>query len=201
MHITFHLSHLPAPALYGPFAYHIHTDPVPANGNCSAAGKHLDPTSAGDATPCDAREPETCQVGDLSGKYGNVTAGAGDGEFVHVVYRDAFLSTDAASAAFVGGRSVVVHLNNGTRFACANLVKCEGGAGGGNGTVGGAGNATMGTGHGGTTTTTTMPSSMSPVATAESTGASEGAPVQTDGAGALTVGGWMVAAGLVGMVL
>ena len=53
--------------------YHIHDQPVPANGNCTATAAHLDPYIRGEIPPCDNTQPETCQVGDLTGKHGNVT--------------------------------------------------------------------------------------------------------------------------------
>lgn len=53
--------------------YHIHDQPVPANGNCTATLAHLDPYVRGEQPPCDPTHPETCQSGDLSGKHGNVT--------------------------------------------------------------------------------------------------------------------------------
>lgn len=58
----------------GPFMYHIHEKPVPDNGNCTATGAHLDPYKRGEVPICDASKPETCQTGDLSGKFGNITA-------------------------------------------------------------------------------------------------------------------------------
>ena len=53
--------------------YHIHDQPVPADGNCTATAAHLDPYIRGEIPPCDNTQPETCQVGDLTGKHGNVT--------------------------------------------------------------------------------------------------------------------------------
>ena len=52
--------------------YHIHDQPVPANGNCTATLAHLDPFIRGEIPPCDSSHPETCQVGDLSGKHGKI---------------------------------------------------------------------------------------------------------------------------------
>jgi hypothetical protein len=60
------------PATGGPFMYHLHEKPV-MSGNCSTTGAHLDPYKRGETPPCDASKPETCQTGDLSGKYGNFT--------------------------------------------------------------------------------------------------------------------------------
>jgi hypothetical protein len=53
--------------------YHIHDKAVPADGNCTGAGAHLDPYARGESPACDSNSKQTCQVGDLSGKYGNVT--------------------------------------------------------------------------------------------------------------------------------
>lgn len=53
--------------------YHIHDKPVPADLNCTGAGAHLDPYARGESPACDADHKESCQVGDLSGKYGNIT--------------------------------------------------------------------------------------------------------------------------------
>lgn len=62
------------PSSGGPFMYHLHEKPVPSDGNCSGTGAHLDPYKRGEVTLCDASRPETCQTGDNSGKFGNVTA-------------------------------------------------------------------------------------------------------------------------------
>ena len=59
-------------AALGPFLYHIHDQPVPADGNCTGTLAHLDPFIRGEMPPCDATQPETCQVGDLSGKHGKI---------------------------------------------------------------------------------------------------------------------------------
>ncbi|EEY18399.1 cytosolic Cu/Zn superoxide dismutase [Verticillium alfalfae VaMs.102] len=51
----------------GPFAYHIHDSPA-TDGNCTSTRAHLDPYKRGQAIPCNPEAPETCEVGDLSGK-------------------------------------------------------------------------------------------------------------------------------------
>jgi Cu/Zn superoxide dismutase len=58
-----------------PSVYHIHKFPV-LNGNCTSAGSHLDPYNRGEVPPCDKSKKETCEVGDLSGKYRNLTGRA-----------------------------------------------------------------------------------------------------------------------------
>lgn len=152
--VSFH--GIPDPSLYGPFVYHIHAIAVPADGNCTSTMGHLDPTNRGEYFPCDPALPQTCQVGDLAGKYGNITAA---GDFT-AAYTDAFLSTDSSSESFVGGKSIVIHTSNATRITCANIVMAGGNAttssGTANGTVpanptysgpvqtGGAGSATYG---------------------------------------------------------
>lgn len=72
--IKFSVSVSGLPAEGGPFMYHIHEKPVPSDGNCTGTGAHLDPYKRGEVPICDASKPETCQVGDLSGKFGNFTA-------------------------------------------------------------------------------------------------------------------------------
>jgi hypothetical protein len=104
----------------GPFKYHIHDQPVPADGNCTGTKAHLDPYQRGQATPCDAEKPETCEVGDLSGKHtqgGNFKTSTYANE-----YTDDFLSLISPSGAFIGNRSITIHGANATRIACANIV-------------------------------------------------------------------------------
>ncbi|RPB11882.1 hypothetical protein P167DRAFT_536281 [Morchella conica CCBAS932] len=53
----------------GPFNYHVHDQPVPADGNCNGTLAHLDPYQRGQTPACDKTAPETCEVGDMSGKH------------------------------------------------------------------------------------------------------------------------------------
>ena len=55
--------------------YHIHVSATPESGNCTETGGHLDSYMRGDTPPCESSMPETCEVGDLSGKYGTVAGG------------------------------------------------------------------------------------------------------------------------------
>ncbi|PWY89729.1 cytosolic Cu/Zn superoxide dismutase [Aspergillus heteromorphus CBS 117.55] len=105
-------------------SYHIHNLPVPEDGNCYSTGSHLDPYARGDATPCDIHAPQTCQVGDLSGKHG--PAFAPDDEAFSTVYTDWFVSSLADDPAFLGNRSFVVHAPDNTRLACGNFAVWEG---------------------------------------------------------------------------
>ncbi|KAG0056964.1 hypothetical protein BGZ83_002571 [Gryganskiella cystojenkinii] len=102
------------------FEYHIHVSPVPADGNCTLTGAHLDPLSVGTKTPCDPQNLTSCQVGDLSGKHGNILPTA-DGVIAPVTYTDKALVFAGDASGSILGRSVVIH-NNQTRIACANLV-------------------------------------------------------------------------------
>lgn len=57
---------------YNAAGYHLHDQPVPPDGNCSSTLAHLDLYQRGQATACDMAAPETCEVGDLSGKHGKI---------------------------------------------------------------------------------------------------------------------------------
>jgi hypothetical protein len=80
--VKFSVSFSGLPATGGPFMYHIHEKSVPADGNCTGTGAHLDPYKRGEVPICDASKPETCQTGDLSGKFGNITAQTWSQEYV-----------------------------------------------------------------------------------------------------------------------
>ncbi|CZS91195.1 related to cytosolic Cu/Zn superoxide dismutase [Rhynchosporium agropyri] len=105
------------PTSGGPFLYHLHASPVPADGNCTKALTHLDPLIRGETTPCNDEYPQTCQVGDLSGKYGSIVS-----DPFEESYNDEYASTVPGSPAFFGNRSFVIHFANKTRITCANFV-------------------------------------------------------------------------------
>lgn len=100
--------------------YHIHDQPVPANGNCTATLAHLDPYQRGETPACDPTIPNTCQVGDLAGKHGKVELTNGSATFT-ATYTDNFASTVDGIGAFFGNRSFVFHFGNTTRITCANF--------------------------------------------------------------------------------
>jgi Cu/Zn superoxide dismutase len=137
---TVNITNLPSQAAFGPFNWHIHTLPVPADGNCTATMGHLDPQNAGELYMCDTAAPQNCQVGNLAGKHGGkiTTEGSFSTSFV-----DGFLSTEEGSPAFFGGLGFVLHTGNTTRITCANFEAKEGG---GNGTVGGNATSTSSSG-------------------------------------------------------
>jgi hypothetical protein len=141
---TVSLSNLPSQAEYGPFNWHIHTLPVPADGHCTATMGHLDPQNVGELYMCDPATPAACQVGDLAGKHGGKIMTEDD---FSTSFVDAYLSTQDGSPAFFGGLAFVLHTGNTSRITCANFER-----------VGGAGNGTNGgNGTGSPTSTAGVP--------------------------------------------
>ncbi|GAV54762.1 hypothetical protein ZYGR_0AS00840 [Zygosaccharomyces rouxii] len=99
-----------------PFLYHVHEKPVPSNGSCDAALGHLNPYNG---SP-DATDDADKEVGDLSGKHGNITTNP-----FKTCYVDPYLSLNKTDPAFIGNLSIVVHFANETRLACANITRIK----------------------------------------------------------------------------
>ncbi|KAI0022422.1 superoxide dismutase [Xylariomycetidae sp. FL0641] len=97
-------------------SYHIHVAPVPEDGNCTSTLAHLDPFLRGEDPTCDSSKPETCQVGDLSGKHGKVTS-----DPFTATYHDDFASLADGVGSYFANRSFVLHFANKTRISCANF--------------------------------------------------------------------------------
>lgn len=112
----------------GPYPYHIHAMPVPANGSCAATLAHLDPYQRGQKPECNAEKPETCEIGDLSGKHGKIPSANGSTTHFHTKYTELYASTKDGIGAFLGNVSVVIHAPNTTRLACANVELKKGSA-------------------------------------------------------------------------
>lgn len=112
---TVNITNLPTTG--GPFAYHLHANPVSPDGNCSSTLGHLDPFIRGESTSCDKSIPQTCQVGDLSGKHGKITS-----DPFSTAYVEEFASTFMGIGSFFGNRSLVIHDVNKTRLTCANFT-------------------------------------------------------------------------------
>lgn len=93
---------------------------MPQDGNCTKTLAHLDPYKRGEKPPCDASAPDTCQVGDLAGKHGNVTDSQYEAEYV-----DPYISLREGDKAFFGNLSFVFHFGNTTRITCANFAKVD----------------------------------------------------------------------------
>ncbi|KAL8745897.1 MAG: hypothetical protein Q9190_002014 [Brigantiaea leucoxantha] len=120
VNFNIYLTGFPSPSL-GPFLYHIHDQPVPSNGNCTATLAHLDPYIRGEKPPCYPAQPASCQSGDLAGKHGNITTSP-----FQISFLDLYLSTAAGPGSFFGNRSIVIHTSNTTRLTCANFTLTSG---------------------------------------------------------------------------
>ncbi|KAJ2788160.1 Superoxide dismutase [Coemansia interrupta] len=114
------------------YPFHIHTNVVPSDGNCTGTGGHLDPfgikKAAGANYKCDKTKPQsTCELGDLAGYLGNIAAGA-NGEYT-ASYPDSILTFTGGNAIL--GHSIVIHGPDSSRLACANITGyvLSGGAG------------------------------------------------------------------------
>ncbi|KAI1416826.1 hypothetical protein F5Y13DRAFT_101024 [Hypoxylon sp. FL1857] len=105
------------PAEGGPFIYHVHVAPVPADGNCTSTLTHLDQMGRGENPICDWTQPASCQQGDLSGKHGNITTVNSSYSF-----HDPYTSLREGDGAYIGNRSLVFHFLNKTRISCANFI-------------------------------------------------------------------------------
>lgn len=110
--VNVNLSNLPNYG--GPFLYHVHQKPVPSNGNCTGTLGHLNPYNGSET----ATSPAYMEAGDLSGKHGKIPSTSYSTSYV-----DQYLSLNPSNPAYVGGLSVVVHLSNLTRIACANITQ------------------------------------------------------------------------------
>ena len=114
--------------------WHVHSGPTAETGGIDAGcgagvtGGHYDPTFQNYPDGLDGRAP-SYEIGDLSGKHGVL----GDGSTVDArTVTDPILRVDAdfglpasqpsdASYYSVLGRSIVIHRNDGSRWACANI--------------------------------------------------------------------------------
>ncbi|CAH7680904.1 superoxide dismutase [Phakopsora pachyrhizi] len=108
------------------FSYHVHTNPIPPNGDCTGALGHLDPLNVTEFIECDPELPQFCQEGDLAGRHGNLIAYSSDR--VEKSYRDEYLRFWPEPFSILG-RSVVIHLPNSTRVACGSIVSTIDGTG------------------------------------------------------------------------
>ncbi|OBA24836.1 hypothetical protein HANVADRAFT_50585, partial [Hanseniaspora valbyensis NRRL Y-1626] len=58
-----------------------------------------------------------CQVGDLSGKHGLINTTC-----FETYYYDPYISLNPNDPAFIGGKSLVIHLEDNSKLACANII-------------------------------------------------------------------------------
>ncbi|KAJ2613011.1 hypothetical protein H4S08_002440 [Coemansia sp. RSA 1365] len=105
------------------YPFHVHVDPVPKDGNCTATGGHLDPydikAAAGEKYKCSKTNIlKTCELGDLAGIFGNMVGddkGNASGDFVATELAFGTKNT-------ILDHSIVIHNSDGDRVACANIV-------------------------------------------------------------------------------
>eukprot|EP00158_Paraphelidium_tribonemae_P005474 Partr_v1_DN27362_c0_g1_i2_m46654 putative superoxide dismutase len=101
------------------YNWHIHVNRI--TGACSTAGAHYSPYGVVLGTPVTkpvAGRYLTYEVGDLSGKFGKISAGY----IAPTTYIDSSLRLQSSLVNIVAGRSVVIHSNSGGRVACANIL-------------------------------------------------------------------------------
>ncbi|KAI2624818.1 superoxide dismutase [Xylaria nigripes] len=115
--VDFEVSFSNLPKEGGPFIYHIHVEPVNEAGNCTETLAHLDPFIRGETPSCDPSKPASCQIGDLSGKYGSIKEDPFTAKF-----HDNFTSMVEGPGSYFLNRSIVVHFANKTRITCANFA-------------------------------------------------------------------------------
>ncbi|GAA93469.1 uncharacterized protein L969DRAFT_47043 [Mixia osmundae IAM 14324] len=102
------------------YRYHIHTNPISADGNCASALGHLDPVSVTDYIACDPSQPWYCQEGDLSGKHGKLQ-GTVNGNTPAFSFIDPYVRFYPQPFSILG-RSVVIHAPDLTRVTCGNIT-------------------------------------------------------------------------------
>lgn len=67
---------------------------------------------------CDSFDNDSkCQVGDLSGKHGLINTTC-----FETYYYDPYISLDPSHPSFIGGKSLVLHLEDSSKLACANIL-------------------------------------------------------------------------------
>ncbi|CAH6722557.1 cell surface Cu-only superoxide dismutase 5 [[Candida] jaroonii] len=103
------------PSEGGPFMYHVHEAPVPSDGNCTGTKGHLNPYGGN----IKSNNTDEKEIGDLSGRYGTLEG------TTKISYVDQYLSLNPDSEAYIGNLSVVVHLADNVRYACANISKVD----------------------------------------------------------------------------
>ncbi|KAL2132607.1 hypothetical protein VTI74DRAFT_3597 [Chaetomium olivicolor] len=64
--------------------------------------------------------PQTCEVGDLSGKYGAVA-----GPDVKREFKDPYTALNIIQMGYIGNRAIVFHDASSARIACTTLEKVE----------------------------------------------------------------------------
>lgn len=93
--------------------YHIHMEPV-SNNNCTSTKGHYDPFGKEiDGYKCDPKKPETCYVGDLSGKTGGLKKTNGAHKYI---------DNNMKGISGIMKRSMVIHDVDLKRLYCCDIV-------------------------------------------------------------------------------
>jgi Cu/Zn superoxide dismutase len=94
--------------------WHVHVFPVPSSGDCAGTRGHLDTTFHNAAGVEEA--------GDLSARHGVFDLTNTDDNYnVFKVFEDTAISLDPSKINIIG-RSVTLHLENGTRLSCGTIL-------------------------------------------------------------------------------
>ncbi|MBW0522848.1 hypothetical protein O181_062563 [Austropuccinia psidii MF-1] len=96
------------------YPYHIHQQAITA-GNCTTALGHFNPRGV-TAKKCDFHNPQNCEAGDLSGKFGNLTGGT-----TKLRYYEPFIKLSPSERGIIN-RSIVIHSPDLQRLACGTIV-------------------------------------------------------------------------------
>lgn len=96
--------------------WHVHENPKPANGDCAGTGGHWNPRAVNATNnpayaPKCATSPADCEVGDLWGRMGALTA--------TLKKTDKFVKVTGPESII--GKSLVIHKTDGTRWACCDI--------------------------------------------------------------------------------
>jgi hypothetical protein len=112
----------------GPFPWHIHEHKV-EGGDCKTALAHQNLNHVDPEKKCDTNAPETCENGDMSGKHGKISALMYGGFLNYAAqFVDLYTSTNSDHPAYIGNLSIVIHLPDKSRLACANFALVSGNA-------------------------------------------------------------------------
>lgn len=120
--------------------YHIHVRPVPQYDPkqlaakpemlaslCSdpSTGGHLNPHNITVKLPPKSAALDKYELGDFSGKHGDLQKMVGTGPAHHDHYLGTFMDDKISLKGEHGiiGRSIVIHKNGGARWVCANIVE------------------------------------------------------------------------------
>ncbi|CUS08131.1 unnamed protein product [Tuber aestivum] len=107
----------------GPFKLSLYEAPVSDDGKCDGAKNIPDPFQRGDKLECDRKSPQTCQVGDPVGKYGEIPKFQG---VISIKQSFQGLYFKKEEREFIGNRSMILENARRDKTACANITEVYG---------------------------------------------------------------------------